>query len=140
MNPLESLRPITRRSLPDYYASPGVCHLAEPTSSGSGASVASELDFVAIVQREGPASMSFVLGVDGNDAILTWPEVSYAYSYIIYRATAPGGPFLVIAANVLVETYVDADLAPGDYYYKVTALEPNFGETTASPVVGPVTV
>jgi cellulose 1,4-beta-cellobiosidase len=91
-----------------------------------------------VLQREGPASLLFI--VDGTSVTLSWPELSYAYSYVVYRATAAGGPFVSVAANVLVETHVDSGLDSGTYYYKVTGIEPDFGETTASPVVGPVTI
>lgn len=323
MNPIEALRPITRRAIPDFYASPGICHLPIPSGSGSGSSVASELDFFPVLQMSGPSSLhvsvslllailagttitntggtvvngdlglspgtsvtgfppgivngtqhitdseaaqaqldleaayldaegrtggtviagniggltltpgvykstsfleissgdltldgpgefvfqiasTFIMtpgrqiiltgGAQASDIIwqvgssatlgtttvfkgtimaltsitvdnsadvegqllarngavtldtnsvtsgdgsvtLTWPEVAGAYSYVVYRATAEGGPFVSIAANVLVENFVDSGLVPGTYFYKVTAIEPNFGETTSSPVV-----
>lgn len=138
MNSLESLRAITRRAIPFRYESPGVCHLAVPSGSGSGSSTASELEFVPVLQKSGPTEIFLTL--DGSDVQISWEALSYAHSYVIYRATDPEGPFLLAAANVLVDFYVDAGLASGDYYYKVTAIEPNFGETTASPVTGPITV
>lgn len=138
MNSIESLRSITRRAIPFRYVSPGVCHLPTPSGSGSGSSTPSELDFTPIYQKSGPSEIFLTL--EGSDVRISWALLSYAHSYVVYRSTSPAGPFLLAAANVLVDFYVDAGLASGDYYYKVTAIEPNFGETTASPVTGPITV
>lgn len=138
MNTIESLRAITRRAIPFRYISPGVCHLPIPPGSGSGSSTPSELDFLPVRQKAGPSEIFLTL--EGSNVRISWALLSYAHSYVIYRSTSPAGPFLLAAANVLVDFYVDAGLASGDYYYKVTAIEPNFGETTASPVTGPVTV
>lgn len=138
MNAFESLRAITRRAISLQYFSPGVCQLPTPSGSGTGSSSASELDFIPIHQKAGPPAI--FLSLNGSDVRIEWELLSYAYSYVVYRSTSPTGPFVLAAANVLVDFYIDAGLASGDYYYKVTAIEPNFGETTASPVTGPITV
>lgn len=138
MNTIESLRAITRRAISLQYFSPGVCQLPVPPGSGTGSSSPSELDFLPVTQKAGPSEIFLIL--EGSDLRISWAALSYAYSYVVYRSTTPAGPFVLAAANVLVDFYLDAGLASGDYYYKVTAIEPNFGETTASPVTGPVTV
>jgi len=138
MNTIESLRAITRRAIPLNYHSPGVCHLPIPPGSGTGSSTPSELEFLPVRQKAGPTTV--ILTAQGDSVLVEWNELSYAFSYVVYRASDPNGPFSLAAANVLVLSFVDGPLAPGDYYYKITAIEPDFGETTASPVTGPVTV
>lgn len=138
MNTIESLRAITRRAIPLNYYSPGICHLPVPPGSGTGSSTPSSLEFLPVRQKEGPAEV--LLTVQADSVLVEWGELSYAFSYVVYRASNPAGPFSLAAANVLVTSFIDGPLPPGDYYYKVTAIEPDFGETTASPVTGPVTV
>jgi hypothetical protein len=138
MNTIESLRAITRRAIPMNYHSPGVCHLPVPSGSGSGSSSPSELDFNPVRQKAGPPEIFLTL--EGADVRVSWALISYAYSYVVYRSTSPLGPFLLAASNVLVDSYLDEGLASGDYYYKVTSIEKDYGETTASPVTGPINI
>lgn len=133
MNTIESLRAITRRAIPLNYHSPGVCHLPIPPGSGTGSSTPSELEFLPVRQKAGPASLS--AQVIGSDVSLTWSDVSYAHSYVIYRSNNVGGPYSLVAANVFPTNYLDVGVPAGTWFYKTTALEEDFGETTASPVV-----
>ena len=139
MNPLGSLRPITRRAIPIFYQSPGICHLPEPEGSGSGSSTPSELEFDAVTRLAGPTGLEAV--VAGADVTLSWTSPSYAYSSVIYRSdVSADGPFTLVAANVFGEEYVDEGLSPGTYWYKVTSIEPNYGETYPSDVVEVIVV
>lgn len=70
---------------------------------------------------------------------LTWTLRDYIYSYLVYRATNPAGPFTLVTSNVIDDHFVDTPPS-GTYYYKVTGIEPTFGETFASPVAGPITL
>jgi len=132
MNNLNALRPVTRRAIPLFYMSPAICELPIPFT-GSGASVAANLDIEPIARKSGPATLEAI--VVGNEVSLNWSSLPYAFAWVVYRATNPAGPFTLLTANLLVTSYVDAGLAAGTYYYKTTAIEPDFGETFPSPLV-----
>jgi hypothetical protein len=135
MQPIKSLRAITRRIVPLFYISPAECFLAPAFSgTGSGSAGTATLEIEPTLQKAGPTDL--ILSLDGADVQMSWPVVSYAFSYVIYRATNPEGPFTLVAANVLVNEYVDIAPPPGNLYYKVTGVEPDFGETLPSPLVG----
>lgn len=131
MNNLNSLRPVTRRAIPLFYMSPGICVLPLPFS-GSGASIAANLDIEPVTRRDGPESLEAI--VMGSDVLLSWPLVSYVFAYVVYRATNPAGPFTLLTANLLENSFVDTGVS-GTFYYKVTGVEPDFGETFPTPTV-----
>lgn len=132
MNTFAALNPQSRRALKIPYESPMLCNLVVP-SYGSGSSAVSVLEILPTEQLAGP-TLSVEL-VDGVSVHLTWSNtVPHAYSYVVYRATDVNGPFLVQASGVVDRNFVD-NPPSGNYFYKVTAIEPNFGETTASNVV-----
>jgi len=70
---------------------------------------------------------------------LRWTTQPYIFSYVVYRATSTSGPFTQITANVTGNSFIDSPPS-GTFFYKVTGVEPSFGETLASPIAGPVTV
>lgn len=133
MQPIKSLRAITRRIIPLFYISPAECFLAFFSGSGSGSSATAVLDITPTTQKAGPDQLTAILV--GGDVSLVWSFLPYAYSYVIYRATSPDGIFDLVAANVLFTDYVDVGAPSGTLYYKVTGIEPDFGETTPSPIV-----
>lgn len=96
------------------------------------------LDILPVERLAGPVALDFL--IQGVDVGLTWTTQTYIYSYAVYRATNPDGPFTLVAANVLGEEMTDEGLASGTYYYKVTGIEPSAGETLPSPIAGPVTI
>jgi len=131
MNNLNSLRPITRRAVSLFYKSPGICELPIPLS-GSGASVAANIEIEPVTRKAGPDSLEAV--AVGTDVSLSWPTLSYAFAYAVYRSTSPEGPFVLLTSNLGENSFVDVGLSPGTYYWKTTAIEPNFGETFPSPL------
>lgn len=133
MQPIKSLRAITRRIIPLFYISPAECFLAPAFSgSGSGSSATAVLDITPTLQKAGPGQLTAIQV--GADVSLVWSFLPYAYSYVIYRASVATGPFELVAANVLLTDYVDVSPPPGSFY-KVTGIEPDFGETLPSPTV-----
>jgi len=132
MNNLNSLRPVTRRAVPLFYQSPGICELPVPLS-GSAVAADADIDIEPVERRAGPDSLEIFSA--GSDVHLSWPNVSYIFSYVVYRATNSEGPFVLLTSNLGENSFVDAGLEPGTYYYKVTGIEPNFGETFPTPVV-----
>lgn len=134
MNPIQSLSAITRRALRINYTSPAICTFTVPSSgSGSGSGVAATLDIQPVVRRDGPAQLSLTKP-SLTSVKLTWTLRSYIYSYAIYRATTLAGPYSQVTANQISSTFTDTGLAAGTYFYKVTGVEPDAGETYASPV------
>ena len=127
MNILKSLTPITRRALRIHYRSPMICALTEE-SSGSGASTVDTTTVNPVLRAAGPA---LTLVLDGSGVELSWTRVTRAYAYVVYRATAEAGPYSAIVTGTVSRTYVD-NPGPGLFFYRVTAIEPNFGETTPS--------
>jgi fibronectin type 3 domain-containing protein len=132
MNNLQSLRPVTRRAVSLFYKSPGICELPVPLS-GSAQSAAANIAIEPVTRKAGPDSLEAI--VVGVDVSLNWPEVSYIFSYVVYRATNSEGPFTLLTSNLGENSFVDTGLSPGTYYYKVTGIEPDFGETLPTPLV-----
>lgn len=137
MKPFRSLQAITRRELRINYSSPLVCQLIA-SSSGSGSGISAFLDILPTERRDGPTSLSFEV-LNSTDVRLTWDQKDYIYSYLVYRSTNPAGPFSQVTSNVIDDHFTDSP-GVGTFYYKVTGIEPDFGETFASPVAGPVTL
>jgi hypothetical protein len=111
--------------------SPGICQLPIPFS-GSGASVAANLEIEPVTRKAGPDSLEAT--VMGSDVLLGWPLVDYIFAYVVYRATNPLGPFTLLTANLLENSFVDMGIS-GTFYYKVTGVEEDFGETFPTPIV-----
>lgn len=137
MKPFKSLQAITRRELRINYFSPLVCQIFA-SSSGSGSGIAATLEILPAERLAGPASLMLET-LDATHVKLTWSTQTYIYSYLVYRATNPDGPFVIVTSNVIDDHFTDEPV-PGTFYYKVTGVEPDFGETFASPVAGPVTL
>lgn len=132
MNNLQSLRPVTRRAVSLFYKSPGICELPVPLS-GSGQSAAADITIEPVTRKAGPDSLEAI--VIGTDVSLNWPTVGYIFAYVVYRATNSEGPFALLTSNLGENSFVDTGLSPGTYYYKVTGIEPDFGETLPTPLV-----
>lgn len=134
MNPQQSLKGVTRRTIPLFYISPAECMLAAVFSgSGSGSSESATIDLAPVTRSAGPTSLTAHF-ISETGVKLNWAPVTGAFSYVIYRASAAAGPFTLVASNVGHTEFIDTTGVLG-FFYKVTALEPNFGETFPSPVV-----
>jgi hypothetical protein len=65
---------------------------------------------------------------------LSWATVSGAASYLVKRASTPGGPYTTIASGLTAATYADTSIAPGQtYYYVVSAASASQAESGNSP-------
>ena len=140
MNPIASLVAITRRALSINYRSPSICLLSAISSgSGTGSGSSAFLDIRPVERLAGPTSL--VLDKRSATSVkLTWTQQPYIYSHVVFRATVLAGPFTQVTANIIGGTFTDSSVPAGTYYYKVTGIEPSFGETLPSPVAGPVTL
>jgi|SRR5688572_13294051 len=132
MNEFDSLRAITRRAIPIDYVSPLICHNDVPFSA-SGTGDLSLLDILPTLQEAGPVVA--LTQPDAGQNRLEWMLVANAYAYVVYRATVAEGPYVLLTAGVIENFYVDVPDVSGTYYYKVTGIEPNYGETLASNIV-----
>ena len=135
MKEFDAYNAITRRGLRIHYVSPLICMLPVIASgSGSGGGVLATLDIEPVNRLAGPASLS----AEGN--LLTWSTQPYIFSYVIYYAAAPAGPFILLTSNVQDDQFLVSGISPGSYYFKVTGIEPTAGETLPSPTIGPVII
>jgi len=89
-----------------------------------------------VTRKAGPDSLEAT--VMGSDVLLGWPLVDYIFAYVVYRATNPAGPFTLLTANFLENSFVDVGVSPGTYFYKITGVEEDFGETFPTPIVSVV--
>ncbi|SFV11189.1 LamG-like jellyroll fold domain-containing protein [Pseudoduganella namucuonensis] len=68
----------------------------------------------------------------GGRVELSWWGGAHATSYNVLRAATPGGPYATIASGITdLLTHTDSGMAPGIYYYVVTAATPS-GESAPS--------
>ncbi len=70
--------------------------------------------------------------VENESIELIWTEALGARSYTVYRSTQSGGPYYVIADNLLKTEYVDEDLDPDEIYYYVVVAENERGSSENS--------
>jgi hypothetical protein len=130
----QAFNPITRRVIPVNYYSPGLLFLV---SSGSGSSLLATLDLRPTEKSAGPVISVTELGASLR---IDWNLVADAPVYLLYRSTSPSGPFEIYVSGVADNHYVDTPTVPGTYYYQVTAIEPNAGESLPSNVASGTTV
>ncbi|CAN7166435.1 alginate lyase family protein [Pseudoduganella sp. LjRoot289] len=68
----------------------------------------------------------------GGQVELSWWGSAYASSYTVQRAATQGGPYATVASGITdLLTWTDSGMAPGVYYYVVTAATPS-GESGPS--------
>jgi hypothetical protein len=127
----DSLRAITRRALWIEYRSPMIC-IQQEINSGSGSIDNSLLAIEPTFRLAGPTLAGAHVGADVN---LTWTSVPTAFAYVVYRATAAAGPYEIRVAGLLDLHFSEAPTPGHTYFYKVTGIEPNFGETEASNII-----
>lgn len=128
MRVFDAFRAITRRQLRINYRSPALCF--EPFSGSSTAAMT--LPILPVLRAAGP-ELFLVPGLAGQ-ANLQWTVVPGAYAYVVYRATAEEGPYTVMVAGLIPTNFSDT---PPSFpaFYRVAALEPNFGLSSESNTV-----
>ena len=135
MRELDAFNAITRRGLRIHYVSPLVCFLpSEASGSGSSAAVIASLDIDPVVRLPGPTDLAI------TGTLLTWVGKPYIFSYVVYFATDQAGPFQLLTSNVQELEFDASGLPAGDYFFKVTGIEPTAGETLPSSTIGPATI
>lgn len=85
-----------------------------------------------VVDSAAPPSTptGLVVALNGDGAVkLTWPRAKGAVAYQVKRSTTPGGPYVLVAAELRDPVYEDTGLANGtSYYYVISGVNP-FGES-----------
>src|SRR5205814_1669759 len=86
-----------------------------------------------------PASpTNLTVTLSSGSVLLSWTSSAGAGGYNVYRATAPGGPFVALASSIGGTSYTDSSASPGTtYYYSVTAV--NSAGESAPSAIGSVT-
>jgi hypothetical protein len=87
------------------------------------------------------------IGVAKNQINLSWSASSNATSYKVKRSLTNGGPYSLVASGIATTNFNDIGLAGGTtYYYVVSAVSPDLGESydsaeaSATTLSGTVTV
>ena len=85
-----------------------------------------------------PASPNGLTATPANGQVtLTWVSSPGASSYNVKQAASSGGPYTVIASNLMVPNYTDSSLTNGTtYYYVVSALNLSGESANSSQVIG----
>jgi hypothetical protein len=84
------------------------------------------------------APTGLAASVTNDDVALDWADSGEQdlAGYRVYRGTTPGGPYSPIGPALIgASAYSDQDLAPGTYYYVVTAVDAGGFESGQSPQV-----
>jgi fibronectin type 3 domain-containing protein len=115
----EWLTPQSIGSVPPYPSFRYVRYLGPDNSFCNVA----ELQFIgnATGVSAPPAPGGLAAAVNGRNVDLSWGAVSGATEYRIKRATASGGPYLLLSGGPRTN-HSDGDLGAGTYYYVVTAM------------------
>jgi hypothetical protein len=80
-----------------------------------------------------PYNVSAVGGV--GQITLTWDALPNATSYIVERATAPGGPYTTLSSSVMTNSYTDTGLPNNTtYYYRLATVYPAGQSAFTDPV------
>ena len=140
MRQFDSYRAITLRHNRIDYISPAVCELEVISSgSGSGQSATSILNPTPVEQLAGPTNLVVTVNEFG-EVTLTWDGREYIFAYAIYAGASVDGPFILQTSNVIASTFSFTPIESGTYFFKVTGIEPEFGETFPSNIFGPLVV
>jgi hypothetical protein len=103
-----------------------------PNSGGYDQLGYTTLAFTRDPIASGAAPSGLTAFTASGDVTLSWWGTAYATGYNVKRSTSPGGPYTIVASGITdLLTYSDSGLAPGNYYYVVTAMT-LLGETAAS--------
>lgn len=131
MNRHASFRAITRRALSVNYASPSTCPVPSDDASGSGDGSESISGFESFMQTPGPVLTLEVQS--GTNVRLDWSAIPQAGFYRVWRSTTAEGPFALVQDFIGDLFYTDVP-GTGTFFYYVTAIEPNSGETAPSNI------
>jgi hypothetical protein len=82
----------------------------------------------------------FAAAVSSSQINLIWNTVATATSYYVKRSTTNGGPYSIVASDVLTTNYLDGGLAGGTRYYYVVSAVLGGSETLNSPQAAAVTL
>ena len=87
-----------------------------------------------------PAQFTATASTTGASVGLQWKASPGAASYVVKRAKAAGGPWVVIAQGVSSTNFTDVDASYGHTYYYTVAAETAAGQESANSAVTSATV
>lgn len=79
----------------------------------------------------GLSGTGIIADASGHSVILSWtPSTSQVIGYFIYRSTVSGGPYVKVNSSIDPNpSYTDTGLTSGSYFYVVTSVSSNNGES-----------
>ncbi|SFU56633.1 LamG-like jellyroll fold domain-containing protein [Pseudoduganella namucuonensis] len=115
-----------RKGLAAPYCALQVAQVAPEGDGGNGDQLGfGTLTFSRDPYAGGVAPSGLTAWWSGGQMVLSWWGCANATGYTVKRATAAGGPYTTIASGITnLLTYTDSGMAPGAYYYVVTAQTP----------------
>ena len=117
---------------------PGTTYHFRALTSNSNGSAWSPDSISFITTPTAPTGLTFTSS-SGNIS-LQWNTVAGASSHTVKRATAPGGPYTTLLANITETNFSDSSATPGNtWHYTVTASNTS-GESINSPELSIPTV
>ncbi|SFM13148.1 Pectate lyase [Paenibacillus sp. 1_12] len=115
-------------------------NIAKLQARTAGSSLGSlYLDNIKVYQQAVTIPQKLTAGGGNNISELNWNAASGVDAYNVYRSSASGGTYILVASNVPSNSYTDTGLANDiNYYYKVTAVSASgeseySNETFATP-------
>ena len=128
--PFAILMSITETNYTDYALNTNIIYYYKVIAVNSAAASGAATDAVN-AQQDAPASLSAV-GTNGQ-VTLTWPAITGATNYTLWRGTNAGAENVTVVSGYAGTTYTNTGLANGvTYYYVVTATGPG-GTSGNSP-------
>ncbi|MCM1273186.1 MAG: fibronectin type III domain-containing protein [Clostridium sp.] len=122
----------------DLYVTPGVQYTYYIKAVNEKLGIRSPFQAVEVTvnytHKLGTPKIKSAVNASAKKATITWNKVSYASSYVVYRATGKNGKYKKVATVKKGKTtYVDKKLKKGTtYYYKIMATGKNAAGFTVS--------
>jgi hypothetical protein len=130
----------THTNFTDVVLTNGVTYYYVVTATNQAGSSSPSSEVNGTPYTPSPVGLAAIAGY--KTVNLNWPVSTGATGYSVLRTLVSGGPYSIIASNIIVTTLTDANVANGfTYYYVFTVTGPNgvlFGtspEASATPLI-----
>ncbi len=125
---------VTNTNFTDYgITSNTLCYyvVAGANASGVGPDSSAVAFILASEPPAAPTTLTATQSTGGLPVSLTWNPSALASGYNVKRSTVSGGPYAIIATNLLAPSYTDTNVSLQTYFYVVSAVN-NVGESPHS--------
>ncbi|HVE39050.1 MAG TPA: hypothetical protein VNM14_04130 [Planctomycetota bacterium] len=119
-------------SLLDPGLANGTTYFYVVTAFNSGGESANSGEVSATPLPPPAAPTNLTVTLSAGSAQLQWTGSAGAATYTVRRATAPGGPFTVLASGIGGTTYTDSSVVMGTTYYYTVSASNTAGESAPS--------